>query len=142
MMTTEDDVRAASREFYAALNRMLNGDAGPLGDVWSHGPSVTTMHPIGGREVGWDQVKKSWEQVARLATGGQVEIADQSIEVLGDAAYEIGVERGRFSLAGEEVAIDARVTNIYRRDSGAWKIVHHHTDISQPMIDALNRLKP
>jgi hypothetical protein len=30
-MTTEDEVRAASEKFYAALNRMLNGDAGSLG---------------------------------------------------------------------------------------------------------------
>lgn len=34
-MTIEDDVRAASEKFYSALNRMLNGDAGPLGDIWS-----------------------------------------------------------------------------------------------------------
>jgi hypothetical protein len=69
-MTTEDEVRAASKQFYAALNYMLNGDAGPLADIRSHGPAVTTMHPIGGREVGWDEVRKSWEQVARIAKGG------------------------------------------------------------------------
>ena len=31
-MAIENDVRAASEKFYAALNRMLNGDAGPLGN--------------------------------------------------------------------------------------------------------------
>ena len=71
-MTIEDDVRAASQKFYWALNRMLNGDAGSMGDIWSHSATVTTMHPIGGREVGWDQVRGSWEQVAQLTTEGQV----------------------------------------------------------------------
>lgn len=33
---------------------MANGDARPLSDIWSHGAAVTAMHPIGGRQVGWD----------------------------------------------------------------------------------------
>lgn len=140
-MSTEDEVRDASRRFYAALNRMINGDAGPLADIWSHSDTVTTMHPIGGREVGWDQVRKSWEQVAQLASAGQVKLGDQVIQIAGDAAYELGVERGQATLAGQQVAIDDRVTNIYRRESGAWKIVHHHTDIAPAMLDLLNRLK-
>jgi hypothetical protein len=44
-MTIENDVRAASEKFYSALNRMLNGDAVPLGDIWSHSATVTTMAP-------------------------------------------------------------------------------------------------
>jgi ketosteroid isomerase-like protein len=139
IMTNEDEIRAASEQFYAALNRTLNGDAGSLREIWSHAPTVTTMHPIGGREVGWDQVRNSWEQVARLSTGGQVKLSDQFIQVAGDAAYELGVEHGRFTLAGHPVAGDCRVTNIYRRESGAWKIVHHHTDTAQSMIDAVGR---
>src|SRR5258708_14801384 len=99
-MTTEDDVHAASTKFYSALNRMLNGDAGPLGDIWSHSATVTTMHPIGGREVGWDQVRGSWEQVAQLTTEGQVTLSDQFIQVGGDTASELGVEPGQFTVSG------------------------------------------
>jgi ketosteroid isomerase-like protein len=140
-MTTEDEVRAASKQFYAALNHMLNGDAGPLADIWSHGPAVTTMHPIGGREVGWDQVRKSWEQVARIAKGGRVELSDQFIQIAGDVAYELGIEGGPFILASKPMTIANRVTNIYRRESGVWKIVHHHTDMTRAAIDVLNDLK-
>jgi ketosteroid isomerase-like protein len=139
-MADEDEVRAASKRFYAALNRMLGGDAGSLGEIWSHGASATTMHPIGGREIGWEQVRSSFEQVARLAQGGQVALDDQFIQVAGDAAYELGVERGQLTLAGRHVTIDGRVTNIYRRESGAWKIVHHHTDVAQAMLEVLDRL--
>src|SRR5215469_5870892 len=139
-MTVEDEVRAASEKFYSALNRMLNGDAGPLGDIWSHSATVTTMHPTGGREVGWDEVRGSWEQIAKLAPQGQVKLSDQFIQVAGDLAYELGVEHGQFTLDGQPVTADIRVTNIYRRESGAWKIVHHHTDTAQSMIDMLRRL--
>ena len=53
-MSAEQEVRKASQQFYAALNRMANGDSGGMADIWSRTASVTTMHPIGGREVGWD----------------------------------------------------------------------------------------
>ena len=71
-MSTQDEVRQVSEQFYTALNHMANGDAGPMMEVWSHSPDVTTMHPLGGREVGWEQVRVPWEQVAAIATGGQV----------------------------------------------------------------------
>ena len=111
-MTAETEVRSASEKFYAGLNRMVKGDAAPLGDIWSHGATVSTMHPIGGREVGWDNVRKSWEQVAQLATDGQVKLSDQVIQAAGDLAYELGVEHGQFTLGGQKVIIDERVTNI------------------------------
>jgi ketosteroid isomerase-like protein len=120
---------------------MIAGDAGPLGDIWSHSATVTTMHPIGGRQVGWDQVRGSWEQVAKLATGGQVKLVDQIINVVGDVAYELGIERGKAKIAGQEVTFEDRVTNVYRKEAGTWKIVHHHTDISSAMMDILKRLQ-
>ncbi len=140
-MSTEDEVRIASEQFYAAINRMVNGNAASMADIWSHSATVTTMHPIGGRQVGWDQVRESWEQVAQLATEGQVKLADQIIRVAGDVAYELGVEQGHATFAGQRATFNDRVTNIYRREAGAWKIVHHHTDISAAMVEILTRLQ-
>jgi ketosteroid isomerase-like protein len=141
-MSIENEVRKASEQFDAALNRMLNGDAGLLSDIWSHSAAVTTMHPIGGREVGWDQFRGSWEQVAQLASEGHAKLGDQIIQVAGEVAYELGVEQAQFRLAGKQVTVKHRVTNIYRRETGAWKIVHHHADVSQAMVDVLSGLPP
>jgi len=140
-VSTEDEVRKASEQFYAALNRMLNGNAAPLADIWSHSGAVTTMHPIGGRQVGWDEVREAWQQVAMLASEGQGKLDDQIIQVAGDVAYELGTERGQVKLAGQQVTIEHRVTNIYRREAGGWKVVHHHTDASPAMLDILSRLQ-
>ena len=139
-MSGEDEVRKASQQFYAALNRMANGDSGGMADVWSHTATVTTMHPIGGREVGWDAVRASFEQVAKVASEGKIELKDQLIRVAGDVAYEMGVEQGQLKLAGHQAAIEHRVTNIYQRQAGAWKVVHHHTDTSPAMLEILSRL--
>ncbi|MCP4330329.1 MAG: nuclear transport factor 2 family protein [Alphaproteobacteria bacterium] len=140
-MAAEDEVRAASRKFYAALNRMLGGDASSLGDIWSHSSTVSTMHPIGGREIGWEQVRASFEQVARSSTGGRVELTEQLIRIAGEFAYELGVERAQFSISGEPLSLNSRVTNIYRRQAGNWKVVHHHGDKSPGIFEALNRSK-
>ena len=55
-------------------------------------------------------------------------------------AYE-GIEQGQFKLGGHPVTVEGRVTNIYQRQAGAWKITHHHTDIAPVMVDVLNRLQ-
>ena len=140
-MSAESEVRAASEKFYSALNQMLKGDAGPLAEAWSHGANVTTMHPIGGRETGWDKVSGTWSEVAKLCSGGQVKLNDAHIQVAGDMAYEVGTEKGHGTMAGQKVNIDHRVTNVYRRDAGTWKIVHHHTDLSPAMIDLVGKLQ-
>ncbi len=140
-MAIEDEVRKASDQFYGALNSMGNGDPSPMANVWSHSADVTTMHPLGGREVGWDTVWGPWAQVAQMASGGQVKLTDQLIQASGDMAYETGVEKGQMALAGREMPINQRVTNVYRREGGEWKIVHHHTDESPAMIDLLKSLQ-
>jgi ketosteroid isomerase-like protein len=140
-MAAEDEVRQASARFYAALSGLVAGDVGPMSAVWAQSGEVTAMHPIGARDEGWEQVQTTFGQVGALASGGQVRLRDQLIRVGTDLAYEVGVEEGEATLAGEQVQIEHRVTNIYRREGGAWKMVHHHTDTSPAMNDLLRRLQ-
>ena len=44
-------------------------------------------------------------------------------------------------MAGQTLAFDHRVTNVYRREAGGWKIVHHHADVSPAMQELLSRLQ-
>jgi ketosteroid isomerase-like protein len=140
-MSTEDEVREASKRFYAALNSMFIQKNSPMADVWVHDSTVTAMHPIGGRQIGWEQVRQSFEQVGGLAGGGEVALRDQIIQIDGDMAYELGTEQGQALLANEEIRFDHRVTNIYRRERGQWKMVHHHADLNAEMVALLNRLQ-
>jgi ketosteroid isomerase-like protein len=99
------------------------------------------MHPIGGRQFGWDVVRASWENVAKIASNGQVKLSDQRICVGGDFAYELGTEHLKVWLAGNEVQADFRVTNIYRREGSEWRMVHHHTDLNLRMLEILSKLE-
>ena len=139
-MAVEDEIRQASEQFYAALNRTINGDSGSMMEVWSHGSDVTALHPLGGRETGWREVRASWEQVAQEFSDGQVSIEGLVVVPLSDdVAYTLGHEHGQATLGEETVGIDWRVTNIYRREEGEWKVVHHHTDVSPVLFEALER---
>jgi uncharacterized protein (TIGR02246 family) len=129
-VAAEDDVRAASDRFYSALEAMANGDARSMADVWSHDDDVTTMHPIGGREEGWDAVRGSWEGVASASTDGTLTRSDQVIRVIGNAAYELCTESVSWTFAGEPMSLEGRATNVYRKEQGEWKIVHHHADLN------------
>ena len=136
-----EEIRKASEQLYIALNNMLNGNSRSLAEIWSHGILVTAMHPVGGREIGWERVREKWDQLSGLTSEGQIKLEDQLIRTEGDMAYEVGTERGRFKLAGNWVSMENRVTNIYRREGSKWKVVHHHTDLSPEMMEVLNQLK-
>ena len=135
-MSTEDDVRAVSDKFYSGLSRM---DVAALPEIWSHSDDVTTMHPMGGEQVGWEAVRASFEGAAGLMTDSHVELIDQRIYAGTDLAYETGIERGGAQLAGEPVKFEHRVTNVYRLEDGQWKMIHHHTDVSTGLVEILQR---
>jgi ketosteroid isomerase-like protein len=140
MTSPETEVRNASKQFYAALNRMANGSDSAMVDCWSQGPAVTTMHPVGRRETGWNQVRDSFNQFSLIASAAQIRLDEQKVQVVGDLAYEVGCERGTLRVGGNPVEIEVRVTNIYRREPGGWKMVHHHSDNSPAMQEAVDKL--
>ena len=69
---------------------------------------------------------------------GQVALDEMVVFAISeDAAYTLGTEHGQASVGEQTVGIDWRVTNIYRREADGWKIVHHHTDFSKEVAQAL-----
>jgi ketosteroid isomerase-like protein len=137
-MAAEDEVQQASEQFYAALNSTLDGDSGPMEEIWSHGSDVSAMHPFGSRSLGWEEVRAGWEQAAQAFSDGQVALDDLVVvPISGDAAYTLGTEHGQAKVGDASIGIDWRVTNIYRREADGWKIVHHHTDFSSEVAEAL-----
>jgi ketosteroid isomerase-like protein len=133
-MAIEDDIRQASDRFYDALNQLLQGNPGAMNEVWSHGAYVSTMHPIGGREIGWEQVRQAWEQTSQAissapATIEPVTVSDLAVVRLDkDLAYTLGTEQLRATVGGQQVSLAGRATNIYHLENGEWKVMHHHVD--------------
>lgn len=139
----DDGVEAVSDAFYGLLNEMMVGKpvSDRLAPLWLDAEGVTAMHPIGGRDTGLEALLPPYDGVASLAVGGDIRLDDQAIAVFGNTAIETGVERGSGVLAGEEITLKYRVTNVYVRTEDGWRMVHHHTDLSTPIIDLLARLE-
>jgi ketosteroid isomerase-like protein len=135
-------VRAANNAFYAALNEMFVGNITPMEAVWSHESDVSQLGPMGGRIVGWDAVGKEWRREAALKLGGKV-VAENMQVVAGPCmGYTVTEEVGENMTAdGKPVEVRFRATNIFRKEQGGWKMVHHHTDLSAGLIGATGEVK-
>lgn len=113
-----------------AERALHQGDVTPRLSTWSHEDPVTLFGAGVPCTIGWRDVRAVFEAVA----ASFVSCDDYEFELLaaaasGDLAYTVGVERYRASTAdGKEAHNTLRVTHVYRREQGAWKIVHRHGD--------------
>jgi ketosteroid isomerase-like protein len=106
-----------------------NGDVAPRMALWSRDEPVTLF----GAELtrhGWDEVEPAFEWLATSFTGSQSFHYDVlAAEVSGDLAYVVGIEHSVAARRGAPPTRYAlRVTTIFRREGGVWKVVHRHGD--------------
>ena len=132
-MSREQEVRAATDRFYAALKSYVHGDPAPMLDVWWQGGPVTNGHPLHGWARGWDEVHATWSRVDLVFDVSNFAIEDVSVHIHGDFAYMIGVERITLGKHGKTSEFYSPVTNIFRYVDGAWRMVHHHVDVSHEL---------
>lgn len=128
-----DDVQAveqATAQFYKSLNALFTGDVFPMTQIWSHADDVTYMGPAGGFQIGWEQVRASWEAQAALKLGGKVESHEVRVTVGGDLAFVHCQELGNnLDAQGQPLQVSIRATNLFRKENGEWKMIGHHTDL-------------
>jgi ketosteroid isomerase-like protein len=78
--------------------------------------------------------------IKRTPKDQQIRIGDQMLLLSDELAVETGVETGTLVIAARRADIHHRVTNVYRRANGEWKLVHHHTDTPAAMLDIVKDL--
>jgi ketosteroid isomerase-like protein len=108
----------------------VHGDPQPRTELWSRRDPVTLFGAIGMSESGWEELSGTFAWVAsRFSNVSNHRFDVELVEVSGDVAYTLGFERFEGSIAGRPIeSITVRVTHIYRREEGEWKIVHRHAD--------------
>ena len=113
---------------------MHSGDPESWMDAWSHAEPVSVFGAgVRGRS-GWPEVERTISWVAsRFSSCTSYEYELVVADVHGDMAYTCGFERyTAVRPDGEVVVNELRVTQIYRREDGAWKLVHRHGDRPPP----------
>lgn len=109
-----------------------NGDVAPRLKLWSTNDPVTLFGAFGPCNSGWDEVSRTFRWVAsRFSNCTAYSFDLVAAGVSGDLAYTVGYERSTRSLdGGPAEATTVRVTHVYRRENGEWKIVHRHGDMA------------
>jgi ketosteroid isomerase-like protein len=129
------DLAQVVEQYHRALEAYAGGDADPVMRLFSRRDDVTLANPLGPPVRGWDRL----DEAARRA-GAQVrEGVDNHFERISefataDLGYIVEIRaRAKLGGAAERVPFALRITTIFRREDGEWRIVHRHADpISAP----------
>jgi ketosteroid isomerase-like protein len=126
------DVLPRQMEAEVALHQ---GDVEPRLELWSHRDPVTLFGAWGPNKSGWDGVSRTFRWVAsRFSNNHDYTFELVAAGVSGDIGYTVGFERETVSVDGGPAQPNMlRVTHVYRRENGEWKIVHRHGDY--PPVD-------
>lgn len=129
-MTTETDefLAAVLPGYVAAETAIHNGDPNPRKALWSRTEPLTLFGAaVTGR--GWGELEATFDWLGRSfsdCTSYENELVAAGAS--GDLAYHVAIERSAASIDGTPRAYELRVTTVFRREDGAWRIVHRHGD--------------
>jgi ketosteroid isomerase-like protein len=129
------DFEGTIAEARAALGEIARGNPDGYKALLSRGDDVTLGNPFGGFARGEAAVHEQLERAATYFRDGEtVSFETVSQLVQPDLAYTVEIERFRTKVGGQSDASDIaiRVTCVYRREDGEWKLLHRHAD---PRVD-------
>lgn len=115
-------------------NAYIEGQAEALHPILTHREPATFFGPDGGCARGADDVKKSYDKGAEAfdaGSKGAFEVMQK--DASGGLAFWTGYQRADVRMKGkpEPVPMTLRTTEIFRREDGAWKLVHRHADFGK-----------
>jgi ketosteroid isomerase-like protein len=131
---TDDAFLKALEQETAIQAAMLNGDPGPMISYWADRDDITVFGGWGRTEKGRGPVTDAMRWVGSRFTGTDaVDLEHLVVGSSGDLAYTAGFERSHVSVdGGPRRDMTLRVTHIYRRTGGDWKLIHRHADFPPP----------
>jgi hypothetical protein len=115
----------------AAQLELQSGRPDAFKALWSRRDDITLSGGFGGTiEKGWDAIGPRLDWVATQFSKGSNTIERLVAQESGDLGYVVQLEHLRYTVPGEakEASRDYRVTMVFRREAGGWRIVHRHAD--------------
>jgi ketosteroid isomerase-like protein len=118
-----ETVRRQNERFYHALETL---DIATMAEVWAHEHGVVCIHPGWDILVGWDLVRRSFEQIFANTTWMRVTATAARIDIIGDIAL-VSCAENITGKSGDDVNLAvAQATNIFHRTPAGFKMIHHH----------------
>jgi ketosteroid isomerase-like protein len=128
-MTERDEFLAWVRTaLYEAERALHNGDPSPRRALWSRNEPVSVLGA-------WRNAQGQQEiDILFTALGNSLSDCTSyafdllAYDVVGDMAYTAGLEHTSASVDGQPRTYTLRATQVYRRESGEWRVAHRHGD--------------
>ena len=121
-------LRWVDTTLHGAELALHNGDSAPRRAIWSRNEPVSVLgafrDAVGQREV--DELFASLERTFSDCTSYVFELS--ACDVADEIAYTAGLEHTSCSVDGRPRSYTLRVTQVYRREDGEWKVAHRHAD--------------
>jgi ketosteroid isomerase-like protein len=128
----QQDFEQFMRERADAAQSYVNGDAAPVLALLSRELPSTFFGPGGGYTEGADAVASTHGKGAQsFQPGGDNALEFLQVFASDGVGYWVGIQHARVHLPDKAKAVpmDLRVTEVFRREDGAWRLVHRHADM-------------
>jgi ketosteroid isomerase-like protein len=118
-------------EYHQALDAFARGDVEPAKRLYSQREDISLGNPFGPFAIGWPEVVAAMTRAAANYRDGEAVGFDRiAKQVTPSLAYLVEVERLSSKIGGraERMPVDLRVTSVFRREAGRWRLIHRHAD--------------
>lgn len=130
MNAEEQAVAQVNEGFYRAFENL---DMKQMESVWAKDVEIQCGHPGWRILRGWNPVMESWRQIFENTPQISFQLTDVLIEVRGELAWITLYENLNSSVEGQRVNAVILTTNIFRKGSDGWRMIHHHgSSVAQP----------
>lgn len=111
-----------------AETALHNGEVEPRLAMWSRSDPVT-LFGAWFSATGWDAVSGIFKRLAEAMEDCEsYEVELVAADASGDLAYTVTYEHTTVTVNAIPATYTLRVTHVYRREDGEWRIVHRHGD--------------
>jgi ketosteroid isomerase-like protein len=114
----------------SAAQAFVNGNVEPMSSLLTSVSPATFFGPGGGVDEGPEQVFSTFKSQAAPFESGQSDFQIHQMAANGELAYWVGLQRVSARQIGkpEMAQFHLRVTELFRKEDGKWKLVHRHAD--------------
>lgn len=132
------------KQYVDLLNLFLDNKSDDFLELWHDGEEITLCFNLAERERGSEPVRKAFRQIrevlGRVPIPTRIEVSQISFSECGDLAYAVLMEKAVSEMDQKTIVSQQRLTLIWRKFDGVFKLVHMHSDYYDARTEAISEL--
>ena len=122
------DIDQTIEQYHAGLREFIQGNHEALWAMYSRWQDAFLCNPFVPFARGPQQIEEAMKIAASHWGGGRVDFENMVKHETAELVYTVEQERFTATLDGKDRSGTLRVTSIFRREDGVWRVVHRHAD--------------